>query len=312
MWANSVWGFFGLAVTLGLAVIGLSPDWNWLRPYFLGSAAFSLIVSLVILCWPLRSKERRVAVLVKVQHPFRWASELIEPHHIIVLGLLIVLAGVIWQWRRVPPEVVGLRAEVADLQKKLADATVAPPDPVPIVVVTPMQQVSNPASGSTTLRPNEVPSPSGSDGVQAYRYIKLQGLISDAQQAKSAIEGAAEGVEAQMKSTSPVAYRYLGQVQGSWNMALMRLKTVNDLAYSNRPMNLETISDASYLSFKVPGEEAFGDNVEKLRELRGFHWLNVGILKEADALLSDMKKEAAILRESIKNGPAASLVGVPK
>jgi hypothetical protein len=52
MWANSVWGFFGLAVTLALATLGL-PEWlAFLRPWFIGATGISLITATCTLCWP--------------------------------------------------------------------------------------------------------------------------------------------------------------------------------------------------------------------------------------------------------------------
>lgn len=60
MWANSVWGFFGLTVTFTLAALGLPAELVWLRPWFLGAAATCFVASMAVLMWPL-SKGKRVA-----------------------------------------------------------------------------------------------------------------------------------------------------------------------------------------------------------------------------------------------------------
>jgi hypothetical protein len=99
MWANSVWGFFGLSVTMGLAVIALPPDLLWLQPYFMVAAILSFVASIAVLCWPLRVANIRSVVRNKLKHPINWVAELIEPTHIIILGLVIAFSGVVWQMR---------------------------------------------------------------------------------------------------------------------------------------------------------------------------------------------------------------------
>ena len=54
MWANSVWGFLGLAVALGLVVFtDPAPEYAWLRPHILVVAGLCAVASLAILFWPL-------------------------------------------------------------------------------------------------------------------------------------------------------------------------------------------------------------------------------------------------------------------
>jgi hypothetical protein len=52
MW-TTFWGLFGIAYTLALAVIALSPEYMWLQPWFLRGAAFSFAASILCLSWPL-------------------------------------------------------------------------------------------------------------------------------------------------------------------------------------------------------------------------------------------------------------------
>jgi hypothetical protein len=55
MYANTCWGFLTLAVTFGLAVLGLPPDQVWLRPYFIGTAGACAVIGISMLpfSWPL-------------------------------------------------------------------------------------------------------------------------------------------------------------------------------------------------------------------------------------------------------------------
>jgi hypothetical protein len=53
MWANSVWGFFSLSVSLALATLGLPSEYAFLQPWFLRAAGISLFISGVIFCKPL-------------------------------------------------------------------------------------------------------------------------------------------------------------------------------------------------------------------------------------------------------------------
>jgi hypothetical protein len=53
MWANTVWGFLGLAAAMGLAALSLPPEYFWLRPWFFGAAVGLLVASVISLSWPL-------------------------------------------------------------------------------------------------------------------------------------------------------------------------------------------------------------------------------------------------------------------
>jgi hypothetical protein len=53
MYANTCWGFLGLAVTFGLAVLGLPPEYLWLRPYFMWTAVGCAAISTLLFSWPL-------------------------------------------------------------------------------------------------------------------------------------------------------------------------------------------------------------------------------------------------------------------
>jgi hypothetical protein len=100
MWANTCWGLLGLAVTFGLAVIGLPAQYEWLAPYFRMAAFGFAVSSALCFAWPLRDPFMRKQAWVVCQHPARWVKTKLEPSHVIILGLVIAVAGVIWLMRQ--------------------------------------------------------------------------------------------------------------------------------------------------------------------------------------------------------------------
>jgi hypothetical protein len=102
MYANTCWGLLGLSVTFGLAVLGLPTQYEWLSPWFLGAAVACGVGSLICFGWPLRQRENRAKVAIVLTHPAR-AVRLIEPSHVIILGLVIAAIGIVWQMRTAPP-----------------------------------------------------------------------------------------------------------------------------------------------------------------------------------------------------------------
>jgi hypothetical protein len=123
MWANSVWGLFGLSASCVMTMLGLSQDSPWQSTLLLGAILF-FVGSLGVLCWPLHQSANRARVAALVVHPTR-AVRLIEPSHIIILGITIAVIGVVWQMRRTPsidPRVAELQSEIIDLNQKLSDS----------------------------------------------------------------------------------------------------------------------------------------------------------------------------------------------
>jgi hypothetical protein len=101
MYANTCWGLLSLAVCFGLSVLGLPSQYEWLSLWLLGVAAACGVGSIFCFGWPLRQKDNRARVVTLITHPIR-ALRLIEPSHIVILGLVIALGGVIWQMQRAP------------------------------------------------------------------------------------------------------------------------------------------------------------------------------------------------------------------
>jgi hypothetical protein len=122
MYANTCWGLLTLAVGLGLAVPGLPTQYEWLAPWLFGTAVACGVGSIICFGWPLRHQRNRAKVAALIVHPPR-AIRLVEPSHIIILGLIIATAGVIWQWRREPapdPQVALLKTRLTALNEKLS------------------------------------------------------------------------------------------------------------------------------------------------------------------------------------------------
>jgi hypothetical protein len=117
MWANTVWGFLGLSATLGVAIMGLSPDYAYLRPWFSSAAIVFFLASLITLCWPLRNRSVRASVLAYCRHPTALVRKL-EPTHLIAIGIggavffaVVALVGLIWQSRiALPPPTLPVAA----------------------------------------------------------------------------------------------------------------------------------------------------------------------------------------------------------
>ena len=56
MYANTCWGFLGLAVTFGLAMLSLPSDQAWLGPWLALAAAACFALSVGLFLWPLIKK----------------------------------------------------------------------------------------------------------------------------------------------------------------------------------------------------------------------------------------------------------------
>jgi hypothetical protein len=101
-------------------MLGLASD-SALQMPLRFSAVMFFLMSLSVLCWPLRKSEQRAIVWGKLQHPAKWIAELIEPSHIIILGLAIALGGAIWQMRGVPQGRSEAQAETRQDDPKIID-----------------------------------------------------------------------------------------------------------------------------------------------------------------------------------------------
>ncbi|WP_194464256.1 hypothetical protein [Bradyrhizobium sp. CCBAU 53340] len=75
-------------------MISLSPGSEWQKPLQNGVEIFSL-ATLIVLCWPLHNKTNRASVREKLRRPIQLVK-MLEPSHVVILGLAIALAGAVW------------------------------------------------------------------------------------------------------------------------------------------------------------------------------------------------------------------------
>ena len=224
---------------------------------------------------------------------YQWAmpgyAAKLEPRHLLIAGIggvalfaIVAVVGLIWQQ---------VRNDVPS---------------GPVIVAVPSAPSQLPAASSLNLIPNDIPTVPISNADRIARFIQLKGLIRDAKRIKDSIGPAGEGVKRAVigpgfgpGSRIPQAY---------WNDMTARLKEINGKAYTNRPINVETV-DPSYLAFPVPGEEKIGNDVETARNYRIAHYLTEAVVKQADALIQDMERESSSIEIAIKETPAGKAIG---
>jgi hypothetical protein len=138
MWANSFWGLLGFAATLGLAMLLLTPEQEWLWPYLAWATAVCATSSIVVLCAPLRKRVNRDKVQDAFRHPRKWIRKAVEPSQLITGGFIVILIGALiagiglWRQSRQPQFTVTqrdidvltqpLRNEIDSLKQQLANA----------------------------------------------------------------------------------------------------------------------------------------------------------------------------------------------
>ena len=97
--------------SVGSGALTQTPDYQWLAlPVAIVSGSFFF----VLVGMYLFSNCREII----------WLSKLIEPSHVIILGLVIACGGAVWQWRRTPPhdpKIATLESQVAALDKELGE-----------------------------------------------------------------------------------------------------------------------------------------------------------------------------------------------
>lgn len=101
MWTG-FWGLTGLAGTCFFGMLGLPPEYAFLRPWCFGIAIVAGAGSLVCLFWPLRHPKNRARFLYYCNHPLRLARKL-EPLHLVWTGVIgaalfggIAIIGLVW------------------------------------------------------------------------------------------------------------------------------------------------------------------------------------------------------------------------
>jgi hypothetical protein len=146
MWDNAVWGLFGAALASFYTMLSLPAESQWNTP-LLVAGIILCVLSVMVLCWPLRDAEQRAVVWANIKHPIRTANELVDPSHVIIVGLLIVMAGIIWQWRQ-PSR---LQNRITELEQQLAPVVATPA----IAPSPPVEKPKPPRIGKDAERFNE-------------------------------------------------------------------------------------------------------------------------------------------------------------
>jgi hypothetical protein len=279
MYANTCWGFLGLAVTFGLAVLGLPIQYEWLSPWFLGAAVACGVGSIICFGWPLRQRDNRVKVAALITHPLR-ALKLIEPSHVIILGLVIALGGVIWQLRSAPRATTELTG--------------------PQVVINSPQIAAPPMTGPARLVANDVPTVPTDIAKKIGRYWQLKDAIIRAKNIALQIETSGTAMRDRMNPHIPnVPTRGPTDVLG-WTAGQQNLRQINDMIYKNRPLDLASVPELAIPTMKAPDESAFKeDEGEALYKYRAFHFLVKNVVKQANQLVSEMETEAERIRTNI-------------
>jgi hypothetical protein len=283
--------------------------WDWTPP-LLGALGIVLVVHAIT--GGFSRKDRPQPASTSSANIWGVATSLrskVEPTHLQIAGLvgvilfaIIALGGTIWQARRVTPEdprIASLQAEVDKLKRE--SASLAPQVP---------QTTSNATlgGGGTVAAPSR-PGLSNDHAAKVARYIKLADALALAKAMKAQLEATGAAVEGEMqederrkKAGQPPIFRGSPYVssRGRWNSAIFQIKKSNDDVFAGRAIVLDRPTDLAYMAFPVPGEEVFNGDIEKVKEFRYFHYLNISALKQTDSLINELVNAEKDQRESVK------------
>jgi hypothetical protein len=106
-----------------------SCEFQYVLVYIWGAAAFIGILWIIIeIIWARKTIGR--------------ALRMIEPHHVIIVGLVIALAGVVWLWRNPPgnSHLAAIKSQLDTVQKQLSDIREPKAEPASHPVTLPVPQ----------------------------------------------------------------------------------------------------------------------------------------------------------------------------
>jgi hypothetical protein len=172
-----------------------------------------------------------------------------------------------------------------------------PPELIPISVPPP--PITN---IPIKLQANVPPDLAHDVATQGARYLLLDDLI---ELAKSSRKIAETYGYAYRDSFKPITYNYNGvslarsrfqaNAELIFSAILKDIKSINDRAYVNRSLDLQSVPELSIPTMVAPGEDAFSSNDDatniKKYNFRRIHFLIPNVLKQADALINDMQFE---------------------
>lgn len=123
-------------------MLSLPSEYAFLRPWCTGVAIASLMAAIGVFLWPLHRAATRAMVIANCRHPITLARK-VEPIHIIILGVILIIVGIGWFLvRGAPAQIVPqfsaeqiaaltapIRAELENTKQRLAAYTPKPAVP---------------------------------------------------------------------------------------------------------------------------------------------------------------------------------------
>jgi hypothetical protein len=277
-WFSSLPGVVRGPITFGGALVSAfsSAMPSWLAPY-------GFYTGIALVCFGVAA-----SVWVWIKKPgFK-----LEPSHLIIVGSIgliicvgLILWGVVWQSRVAASETRPL-----------------------IVVSSPAQPAASPFGGPAQLVANLSPAPPADNAEKIYRFLQLKRALEDLGQSREVVASTSEVLKSRMRPDYQGARMLTGNLQQRWQSSQATVKKINDGLYQNRQLDLTRVPELSNPLNKAPDEDVYGDDGEGKYRFRTFHFLNVNILKQIDALSLDIKNELASVTREIEKMPDAKII----
>jgi hypothetical protein len=276
-WFSSLPGVVRGPITFGGALMSAfsSAMPSWLAP-------FGFYTGIALVCF---------GVVASVWVWIRKPGFKLEPSHLLIVGSIglivcvgLILWGTVWQSR------------VAALESR------------PVIVVSPAQPAASPFAGPSQLVANISPAPPADDTEKIHRFLQLKRAAVDLGQSRQMLATTGEALKSRMRPDYQGMRMLTGNMQQSWQSSQATVKKINDGLYPNRQIDLTRIPELSNPLNKAPDEDVYGEDGEGKYRFRTFHFLNVNILKQIDALALDIKNELESVTREIEKMPDAKLI----
>lgn len=148
--------------------------------------------------------------------------------------------------------------------------------------------------------------------VLAARQLLLRELISAGKKSREVVETIGPKVRDALKPVQPSQNTFINR--GAWMAqqyqsdafyaSIHKIQEVNVRAYSNRPLDLQTVPELAIPTMVAPDEGAFvatDDNTNKNKyDYRRIHFLIGNILKQVDSLINDMEAESNYIVQKLQ------------
>jgi hypothetical protein len=187
---------------------------------------------------------------------------------------------------------LSLMYRAGSFESKAPDIVINAPPPTPV-------PASPPTYGK--LVANDPPDIPEEVAKRVARYLQLEDAIERAKAVRPALEANGIIYRDRMKPFKVGEGRPggIGFVD-RWNYPLKELTAINGLIYKNRTLDITSVPQLAIPTMVAPDESAFPEDAGEARyRYRAFHFLLQNILKQADQLISDMEKEASLVRKTI-------------